>query len=101
MTSYVLLALLSASPEMAIDGFDITYAIPIVNWLVKQQNAFGGFSSTQVEKNPLISFMRRSSTPYLLLKTHFSSLLIRTPWWPSRLWLSTLLSPTKRRAHLQ
>ncbi|XP_018409165.1 PREDICTED: pregnancy zone protein-like [Nanorana parkeri] len=41
LTSYVLLALLSASPV------DFGGASQIVKWLSKQQNAFGGFSSTQ------------------------------------------------------
>lgn len=41
LTSYVLLALLSA-PTV-----DFLSAFQIVRWLSKQQNAFGGFSSTQ------------------------------------------------------
>uniref|UniRef100_A0A667Y638 Alpha-2-macroglobulin-like protein 1 n=1 Tax=Myripristis murdjan TaxID=586833 RepID=A0A667Y638_9TELE len=44
MTSYVLLALLSgpAMPEFSLD-----YSSAIVRWLAQQQNAYGGFSSTQ------------------------------------------------------
>lgn len=45
MTSYVLLALLNKaklSPE------DLSYISRIVHWLVKQQNPYGGFSSSQV-----------------------------------------------------
>ncbi|XP_044154020.1 LOW QUALITY PROTEIN: alpha-2-macroglobulin-like protein 1 [Bufo gargarizans] len=41
LTSYVLLALLSAPTK------NLFYAAKIVSWLSKQQNAFGGFSSTQ------------------------------------------------------
>ncbi|KAG8435782.1 hypothetical protein GDO86_013647 [Hymenochirus boettgeri] len=41
LTSYVLLALLS-SPKK-----DLAKASEIVNWLSKQQNPYGGFSSTQ------------------------------------------------------
>ncbi|XP_056385098.1 alpha-2-macroglobulin-like protein 1 isoform X2 [Hyla sarda] len=41
MTSYVLLSLLSAPTK------NLVYAAEIVNWLSKQQNAFGSFSSTQ------------------------------------------------------
>ncbi|MFT7803647.1 alpha-2-macroglobulin-like [Arapaima gigas] len=44
MTSYVLLALLSG-PQLP--GFGLDYASKIVHWLVEQQNAYGGFSSTQ------------------------------------------------------
>ncbi|GAA6075463.1 alpha-2-macroglobulin-like protein 1, partial [Tachysurus ichikawai] len=44
MTSYVLLALMSG-PELP--GFGLGYSISIVRWLSQQQNAFGGFASTQ------------------------------------------------------
>ncbi|XP_062335112.1 alpha-2-macroglobulin-like protein 1 [Osmerus eperlanus] len=44
MTSYVLLALLSG-PIM--NDFGVAYAVGIVRWLVRQQNPYGGFSSTQ------------------------------------------------------
>ncbi|XP_053092313.1 alpha-2-macroglobulin-like protein 1 [Pangasianodon hypophthalmus] len=44
MTSYVLLALMSG-PELS--GFGLGYSISIVHWLSQQQNAFGGFASTQ------------------------------------------------------
>ncbi|XP_053306303.1 alpha-2-macroglobulin isoform X2 [Spea bombifrons] len=44
MTSYVLLAILS-SPRPSDE--DITYATKVINWLIKQQNPTGGFSSTQ------------------------------------------------------
>ncbi|XP_072565869.1 alpha-2-macroglobulin-like protein 1 [Paramormyrops kingsleyae] len=44
MTSYVLLAVLNASPLTAAD---LGYASRIVRWLARQQNAYGGFSSTQ------------------------------------------------------
>uniref|UniRef100_A0A8C7KTW9 Alpha-macroglobulin-like TED domain-containing protein n=1 Tax=Oncorhynchus kisutch TaxID=8019 RepID=A0A8C7KTW9_ONCKI len=44
ISSYVLLASLSASP---MSTTDLGYASRIVRWLVRQQNAYGGFSSTQ------------------------------------------------------
>ncbi|CAM4687033.1 unnamed protein product [Leuciscus chuanchicus] len=42
ISSYVLLAVLNVKPKPA-----LSYANRIVNWLVAQQNPFGGFSSTQ------------------------------------------------------
>ncbi|KAF7694847.1 hypothetical protein HF521_006570 [Silurus meridionalis] len=44
MTSYVLLALMSGP---LLSGFDLGYSSSIVYWLSQQQNAFGGFASTQ------------------------------------------------------
>ncbi|XP_038817302.1 alpha-2-macroglobulin-like isoform X1 [Salvelinus namaycush] len=44
ISSYVLLASLSAS---FLSTTDLGYASRIVRWLVRQQNAYGGFSSTQ------------------------------------------------------
>ncbi|KAK7171734.1 hypothetical protein R3I93_004127 [Phoxinus phoxinus] len=44
ISSYVLLAVLSAD---SVSTADLGYANRIVSWLVKQQNAYGGFSSTQ------------------------------------------------------
>ncbi|XP_045067653.1 alpha-2-macroglobulin-like isoform X2 [Coregonus clupeaformis] len=44
ISAYVLLASLSASP---LSTSDLGYASRIVRWLVRQQNAYGGFSSTQ------------------------------------------------------
>ncbi|XP_078140102.1 alpha-2-macroglobulin-like [Centroberyx gerrardi] len=43
ISSYVLLAKLSASPTTE----DLGYASRIVRWLASQQNSYGGFSSTQ------------------------------------------------------
>uniref|UniRef100_A0A3Q3L488 Alpha-macroglobulin receptor-binding domain-containing protein n=1 Tax=Labrus bergylta TaxID=56723 RepID=A0A3Q3L488_9LABR len=43
ISSYVLLALLSASPSAE----DLRYSSSIVRWLTGQQNQYGGFSSTQ------------------------------------------------------
>ncbi|XP_039678847.1 alpha-2-macroglobulin-like isoform X2 [Perca fluviatilis] len=43
ISSYVLLAKLSASPTVE----DLVYASRIVRWLTSQQNYYGGFSSTQ------------------------------------------------------
>ena len=45
MSSYVLLAVLT---KTTLTAADLGYAARIVNWLVKQQNPYGGFSSTQV-----------------------------------------------------
>ncbi|XP_029110202.1 alpha-2-macroglobulin-like protein 1 [Scleropages formosus] len=45
MTSYVLLAVLSTAAPLS--AAELGYATGIVRWLVKQQNAYGGFSSTQ------------------------------------------------------
>uniref|UniRef100_A0A4W5Q5B1 Alpha-macroglobulin-like TED domain-containing protein n=1 Tax=Hucho hucho TaxID=62062 RepID=A0A4W5Q5B1_9TELE len=45
ISSYVLLASLSASP---LSTTDLGYTSRIVRWLLRQQNAYGGFSSTQV-----------------------------------------------------
>ncbi|XP_037703142.1 alpha-2-macroglobulin-like [Choloepus didactylus] len=45
MTSYVLLAYLTAQPAPSPD--DLTTASHIVKWIIKQQNSQGGFSSTQ------------------------------------------------------
>ncbi|XP_053480028.1 alpha-2-macroglobulin-like protein 1 isoform X1 [Ictalurus furcatus] len=44
ITSYVLLALMSG-PQLS--GFGLGYSSSIVRWLSQQQNAFGGFFSTQ------------------------------------------------------
>ncbi|ROL53306.1 Alpha-2-macroglobulin [Anabarilius grahami] len=44
ISSYVLLAVLTAD---SVTTADLGYANRIVSWLVKQQNAYGGFSSTQ------------------------------------------------------
>lgn len=43
MTAYVLLARIAPSGSSA-----VTQGLPIVRWLSKQRNAYGGFSSTQV-----------------------------------------------------
>ncbi|XP_053517600.1 pregnancy zone protein-like isoform X2 [Artibeus jamaicensis] len=45
MTSYVLLAYLTAQPGPSSE--DLTSASHIVKWITKQQNSYGGFSSTQ------------------------------------------------------
>ncbi|XP_039459875.1 uncharacterized protein LOC120435074 [Oreochromis aureus] len=48
ISSYVLLAKLSASPTAE----DLGYASGIIRWLTGQQNYYGGFSSTQVLHHP-------------------------------------------------
>lgn len=45
LTAYVLLALLS---KPNVTESDLTTASGIVAWLTRQQNAYGGFASTQV-----------------------------------------------------
>ncbi|KAL0174320.1 hypothetical protein M9458_030288, partial [Cirrhinus mrigala] len=44
ISSYVLLAVLTTD---SVTPADLGFANRIVSWLVKQQNAYGGFSSTQ------------------------------------------------------
>ena len=51
ISSYVLLAKLSASPTAE----DLGYTTRIVRWLTGQQNYYGGFSSTQVHPKQLIA----------------------------------------------
>lgn len=72
MTSYVLLALLNKA-ELTPD--DLSYISCIVYWLVKQQNPYGGFSSSQVtngcgKKN---RFWEQSSLQAGSQKYHVSS----------------------------
>ncbi|XP_060786984.1 alpha-2-macroglobulin-like [Neoarius graeffei] len=61
MTSYVLLALLSG-PQMP--GFDLSYSASIVHWLSRQQNAFGGFVSTQDTVVALQALAKYSTATY-------------------------------------
>lgn len=49
ITSYVLLALLYKPNR---NKEDLTKASGIVQWIIRQQNPYGGFSSTQVPKLP-------------------------------------------------
>ncbi|KAM6959282.1 alpha-2-macroglobulin-like [Aplochiton taeniatus] len=44
ISSYVLLATLTTSP---VEASQLGYASSIVRWLIRQQNSYGGFSSTQ------------------------------------------------------
>lgn len=84
MTSYVLLALLSGP---TLPGFGLGYSSGIVRWLARQQNPYGGFSSTQVR-----GCARHGGDGKL------TALLRRTPSWPSKRWLNTAPPPTARRA---
>jgi len=43
MTAYALLAILNNDPSIPIPT-----VMPIVRWLTKQRNSYGGFASTQV-----------------------------------------------------
>ncbi|XP_053360073.1 alpha-2-macroglobulin-like protein 1 [Clarias gariepinus] len=61
MTSYVLLGLMSG-PMMP--GFDLGYSANIVYWLSRQQNAFGGFESTQDTVVALQALAKYSVTTY-------------------------------------
>uniref|UniRef100_W5KD25 Alpha-2-macroglobulin-like 1 n=1 Tax=Astyanax mexicanus TaxID=7994 RepID=W5KD25_ASTMX len=61
MTSYVLLAILSG-PQL--QGFDLGYCASIVRWLAQQQNAFGGFASTQDTVVALQALAKYSAVTY-------------------------------------
>lgn len=50
LTSYVLLAVVTSG---TLSQEDKVMATGIVAWLAKQQNAYGGFASTQVMRVPL------------------------------------------------
>jgi len=52
ITSYVLLALLY-KPNRSQE--DLTKASAIVQWIIRQQNSYGGFASMQVHKLPFPS----------------------------------------------
>lgn len=73
LTAYVLLAYLS---KPRVHAGDMTTAAGIVAWLTQQQNAYGGFASTQVTSSSMwihiLFFLRlagqvfsRSSCPKL------------------------------------
>jgi hypothetical protein len=47
MTAYALLAYTTSENEESISN-----GLPIVKWLSKQRNAYGGFASTQVRVSP-------------------------------------------------
>lgn len=51
MTGYALLALLT---QPSLSQEDLALASRVIRWLVRQQNPYGGFASTQV--NPLLQF---------------------------------------------
>ncbi|KAF5891087.1 alpha-2-macroglobulin-like protein 1, partial [Clarias magur] len=61
MTAYVLLGLMSG-PVMP--GFDLGYSANIVYWLSRQQNAFGGFESTQDTVVALQALAKYSQSTY-------------------------------------
>ncbi|XP_060240131.1 murinoglobulin-1-like isoform X1 [Meriones unguiculatus] len=75
MNAYVLLALLSAQP--APTPQDLAMTVRIVKWLTKQQNAYGGFSSTQdtvvalhaLSKYGAITFSRSQKTPLVTIQS--------------------------------
>ncbi|XP_077615163.1 pregnancy zone protein-like [Crocuta crocuta] len=62
MTSYVLLAYLTA--QSAPTSEELTSATHIVRWLIKQQNAHGGFSSTQDTVVALQALSRYEATTF-------------------------------------
>uniref|UniRef100_A0AAR2L5D0 Alpha-macroglobulin-like TED domain-containing protein n=1 Tax=Pygocentrus nattereri TaxID=42514 RepID=A0AAR2L5D0_PYGNA len=66
MTSYVLLALLSGP---VLQTFDMSYSASIARWLAQQQNAFGGFASTQDTVVALQALAKYSAATYLLTGT--------------------------------
>ncbi|KAK7171657.1 hypothetical protein R3I93_004075 [Phoxinus phoxinus] len=61
MSAYVLLALLSGP---TLPGFGLNYSAGIVHWLSKQQNAYGGFSSTQDTVVALQALAKYSAATY-------------------------------------
>ncbi|XP_051535073.1 alpha-2-macroglobulin [Myxocyprinus asiaticus] len=61
MSAYVLLALLSGP---TLPKFGLGYSASIVGWLVKQQNAYGGFSSTQDTVVALQALAKYSAAVY-------------------------------------
>ncbi|XP_060240134.1 murinoglobulin-1-like isoform X2 [Meriones unguiculatus] len=75
MNAYVLLALLSAQP--APNPQDLAVAVRIVKWLTKQQNAYGGFSSTQdtvvalhaLSKYGAVTFSRSQKIPLVTIQS--------------------------------
>ncbi|XP_060787098.1 alpha-2-macroglobulin-like protein 1 [Neoarius graeffei] len=73
-TSYVLLALMSG-PQLS--GFSRSYSISIVYWLSQQQNAFGGFSSTQDTVVALQALAKYSQITYS--PAGFVSVTIKSP----------------------
>ncbi|XP_039526840.1 alpha-2-macroglobulin-like protein 1 isoform X1 [Pimephales promelas] len=60
-SAYVLLALLSGP---SLPGFGLNYSAGIVHWLSKQQNAYGGFSSTQDTVVALQALAKYSAATY-------------------------------------
>ncbi len=64
ISSYVLLAVLSVQP---LTTANLGYANHIVNWLVAQQNPYGGFSSTQVTTKHECNHLYRSVVFNLVL----------------------------------
>ncbi|XP_060240137.1 murinoglobulin-1-like isoform X2 [Meriones unguiculatus] len=75
MNAYVLLALLSAQP--APTPKDLAVAVRIVKWLTKQQNSYGGFSSTQdtvvalhaLSKYGAVTFSRSQKIPLVTIQS--------------------------------
>nr|XP_021488326.1 murinoglobulin-2-like [Meriones unguiculatus] len=75
MNAYVLLAVLSAQP--APTPKDLALAVRIVKWLTKQQNSYGGFSSTQdtvvalhaLSKYGAATFSRSQKTPLVTIQS--------------------------------
>ncbi|XDV32509.1 hypothetical protein PO909_003304 [Leuciscus waleckii] len=61
MSAYVLLSLLSGP---SLPGFGLNYSSGIVHWLSKQQNAYGGFSSTQDTVVALQALAKYSAATY-------------------------------------
>ncbi|XP_053410603.1 pregnancy zone protein-like [Nycticebus coucang] len=78
MTSYVLLAYLTVQP--APSSGDLAMASRIVNWITKQQNPHGGFSSTQdtvvalqaLSKHGAATFTKNEKTALVTVKSSSS-----------------------------
>ncbi|MEJ1279884.1 alpha-2-macroglobulin [Cricetulus griseus] len=66
MTAYVLLAYLTNQPAPTKE--DLTAAMLIVKWLIKQQNSLGGFSSTQDTAVALHALSKYASVTFVRTK---------------------------------
>lgn len=69
LTAYVLLAYLS-KPRVHVG--DMTTAAGIVAWLMRQQNAYGGFASTQVSSSSLCILLYPRLAAQVLLRSSCS-----------------------------
>ncbi|KFW64431.1 Ovostatin, partial [Pygoscelis adeliae] len=79
MTSYVLLALLN---KATLTPEDLSYISRIVHWLVKQQNPYGGFSSSQ---DTVVALQALAQYGYLTFsKTSLNTVKVNFTEFPSK-----------------